>query len=66
LIERAAELQGVSVTAVVVASAHEAVTKTIHDFEALNLHDDARGLLDMVLHPAPPNEAARCPLCQYE
>jgi uncharacterized protein (DUF1778 family) len=60
LIARAAALRGSSVTEFIVASAQEAAAETIKDLEILNLRDKARdAFVDAVLHPPPPNEAAR-------
>jgi|SRR5690348_7124673 len=60
LIARAAALRGSSVTDFIVASAQQAATETIKDFEILALHDEARDVfVDAVLRPAAPNEAAR-------
>src|ERR1700730_7529668 len=56
LIERAAALRGTSVTEFVVASAQEAATSTIKDFEVLQLRDEApAGFIQNVFYsPAPP------------
>jgi uncharacterized protein (DUF1778 family) len=60
LIARAAALRGSSVTEFIVASAQQAATETIKDFEILTLHDEARDVfVNAVLHPPAPNEAAR-------
>jgi uncharacterized protein (DUF1778 family) len=60
LIARAAALCGASVTEFIVASAQQAATETIKDFEILALQDEAREVfVNAVLHPAAPNEAAR-------
>lgn len=42
LIARAAALRGFSVTEFVAASAQQAASEAIKDFELLTLHDDAR------------------------
>jgi uncharacterized protein (DUF1778 family) len=66
LIERAAALRGTSVTEFVVASAQEAATTTIKDFEALHLRDQAREVfLNAVLNPPAPNDAARAAAKRY-
>jgi uncharacterized protein (DUF1778 family) len=66
LIERAAELRGTSVTAFVVDSAQEAATRTITEFEMLNLQDEARELfVNAVLNPPAPNEAALAAARRY-
>ena len=60
LIERAATLRGTTVTEFVVASAQEAATNTIKDFEVLYLRDEARDVfVNAVLNPPAPNDAAR-------
>jgi uncharacterized protein (DUF1778 family) len=60
LIERAAALRGTSVTEFVVASAQEAATSTIKDFDVLQLRDEAREVfIKAVLNPPAPTDAAR-------
>jgi uncharacterized protein (DUF1778 family) len=60
LIERAAALRGTSVTEFVVASAQEAATSTIKDFDVLQLRDEAREVfIQTVLNPPAPTDAAR-------
>ena len=67
LIARAAALRGSSVTEFIVASAQQAATDTIKDFELLTLHDDARDVfVNAVLHPPVPNEAARKAAQRYK
>jgi len=66
LIERAAALRGTSVTEFVVASAQEAATNTIKDFDILQLRDQAREVfIDAVLNPPAPNDAARAAAERY-
>jgi uncharacterized protein (DUF1778 family) len=66
LIERAAALRGTSVTEFVVASAQEAATNTIKDFDILRLRDQAREVfINAVLNPPPPNDAARAAAERY-
>jgi len=66
LIERAAALRGTSVTEFVVASAQEAATSTIKDFDALHLRDQAREVfINAVLNPPAPNHAARAAAERY-
>lgn len=66
LIARAAALKGSSVTDFVVASAQEAATTAIKDFELLTLHDEARDVfVQAILHPPMPNEAARTAVKRY-
>ncbi len=60
LIARAAALRGTSVTEFVLASAQQAATEAIKDFEVLSLHGEARDVfVNAVLNPPAPNEAAR-------
>src|SRR5439155_8895701 len=57
LIVRAAALRGFSVTEFVVASAQQAASEAIKDFELLTLHDDARDVfVNAILNPPSPNE----------
>jgi uncharacterized protein (DUF1778 family) len=66
LIERAAELRGTTLTEFVVLSAYEAAAKTISEFEALSLRDDARKVfVEAILNPAGPNDAARAAAKRY-
>ncbi|HXN21348.1 MAG TPA: DUF1778 domain-containing protein [Candidatus Dormibacteraeota bacterium] len=66
LIERAAALRGTSVTEFVVASAQEAATTTIKDFDVLHLRDQDREVfLNAVLNPPAPNDAARAAAARY-
>ena len=67
LIERAAELRGTTVTEFVVASAQQAATDTIKNFEVLTLRDEARRVfVNAVLNPPRPNEAARAAARRYK
>jgi uncharacterized protein (DUF1778 family) len=60
LIEHAATLRGTTVTEFVVASAQEAATNTIKDFEILHLQNEAREVfVNAVLKPPAPTDAAR-------
>jgi uncharacterized protein (DUF1778 family) len=60
LIQRAAELRGISVTAFVVLSAQEAAIKTISDHRLLQLRAEANDVfMRAILNPPEPNEAAR-------
>jgi uncharacterized protein (DUF1778 family) len=66
LIERAAALRGTSVTEFVVASAQEAATNTLKDFDILRLRDQAREVfIKAVLNPPAPNDAARAAAERY-
>ncbi len=54
-------------TAFVVDSAQEAATRTITEFEMLNVQDEARELfVNVVLNPPEPNEAARVAAQRYK
>jgi uncharacterized protein (DUF1778 family) len=67
LIARAAALRGFSVTEFVVASAQQAASEAIKDFELLTLHDDASDIfVNAILNPALPNEAARAAAKHYK
>ncbi|PYP90484.1 MAG: DUF1778 domain-containing protein [Candidatus Angelobacter sp. Gp1-AA117] len=60
LIERAAELRGTTVTEFVVASAQQAASETIKEFEVLTLRNEDRKIfVDAILNPPAPNQAAR-------
>jgi uncharacterized protein (DUF1778 family) len=66
-IARAAALRGFSVTEFVVASAQQAASEAIKDFELLTLHDDARDIfVNAILNPALPNEVARAAAKRYK
>lgn len=67
VIERAAELRGISVTAFVVLSAQEAATKTINDYRLLQLPAEASDVfVRAILNPPEPNEAARAAARRYK
>lgn len=67
LIARAAALRGFSVTEFVVASAQQAASDAIKEFEFLTLHDHARNVfVNAVLHPPSPNKAARAAARRYK
>jgi len=67
LIARAAALRGSSVTEFVVASAQQAASETIKNFELLTLHDSARdAFVKAVLNPQAPNAAARSAARRYK
>jgi len=67
LIARAAALRGFSVTEFVVASAQQAASEAIKDFELLTLHNDARDVfVNAILNPPLPNEAARAAAKRYK
>jgi uncharacterized protein (DUF1778 family) len=67
LIARAAALRGSSVTEFVVASAQQAASEAIKDFELLRLHEDAREVfVNAILNPPSPNQAARAAAKRYQ
>ena len=67
MIERAAEIRGTSVTNFVLASAQQAATETIKDFEVLTLRDKARELfVAALLNPPAPNATARAAAKRYK
>jgi len=66
LIERAAALRGTSVTEFVVASAQQAATNAIREFDVLHLRDKAREVfIHAVLHPPAPSDTARAAAERY-
>jgi uncharacterized protein (DUF1778 family) len=67
LIERAAQLRGTTVTEFVVASAQQAATETIREFEVLTLRNQARTVfVNAVLKPPAPNAAAQAAARRYK
>ena len=67
LIERAAQIRGTSVTDFVLASAQEAATETITDFQTLSLRDEAREVfVNALLNPPAPNAPARAAARRYK
>ena len=66
ILERAASLRGTSLTDFVIASAQEAATKTIKDFEMLSLCDEAREVfVKALMNPPAPNRALRTAADRY-
>ncbi len=66
MLERAASLRGTSLSDFVIASAQEAATKTIKDFEMLSLCDEAREVfVKALLNPPAPNRAMRAAVDRY-
>ncbi len=60
IIERAAGLRGSSVTDFVVASAQEAATNAIREYEMMTLQGEARDeFVNALLNPPVPNAAAK-------
>jgi uncharacterized protein (DUF1778 family) len=67
ILERAASLRGTSLTDFVLASAQEAATRTIKDFEMLSLCDEARDVfVNALMNPPTPNEALRAAADRYK
>jgi uncharacterized protein (DUF1778 family) len=67
LIERAAHIRGTSVTDFVLASAQQAATQTIKDFQTLSLRDEAREVfVTALLNPPAPNATARAAAQRYK
>jgi len=60
LIERAAEIEGRSLTDFLVTSAHQAAKYVIHEHEILTLSSrDREVFVDAILNPPKPNEKLR-------
>jgi len=60
-------LRGFSLTEFVVASAQQAASEAIKDFELLTLHDEARDVfVNAFLNPPSPNESARAAAKRYK
>jgi len=60
-------LRGTTITEFVVASAQEAATNTIKDFEVLHLRDKAREVfVKAILNPPAPTDAARAAAERYK
>ncbi len=67
LIERAAQICGTSVTRFVLASAQQAATETIKDFQTLSLGEEAREVfVNALLNPPAPNAPARAAARRYK
>ena|SRR5256885_783792 len=67
IIERAAHIRGTSITDFVLASAQQAATATIRDFETLTLRDQAREVfVNALLSPPAPNAAAQAAARRYK
>ena len=67
MLERAASLRGTTLTDFVLASAQEAATKTIKDFEMLSLCDEAREVfIKALLSPPAPNKALHAAADRYK
>jgi uncharacterized protein (DUF1778 family) len=67
LIERAAQIRGTSVTDFVLASAQQAATETIKDFQTLSLRGKSREVfVNALLNPPAPNAPARAAARRYK
>jgi len=67
LIERAAELEGLSMTDFMVSKLGAAAIETIRDFETLRLQDESRAVfVAALLSPPEPNEAAKRAVALYK
>jgi uncharacterized protein (DUF1778 family) len=66
LLQRAAELQGRTLTDFVVSSAHEAAVRTIGEMQIIRLSaDDSRAFAEALLNPREPNERLRAAARRY-
>jgi uncharacterized protein (DUF1778 family) len=66
LLQRAADLQGRSLSDFVVASAHDAALKTIQDLQAIQLGEaDSRAFAEALLHPRQPNAVLHAAAKRY-
>jgi uncharacterized protein (DUF1778 family) len=66
LFQRAAELQGRTLTDFVVASAHEAAIRTIEDIQIIRLsEEDSRRFAEALLNPRKPDEGLRAAARRY-
>ncbi len=66
LFQRAAELQGRTLTDFVVSSAHEAAVRTIEEMHIIRLStQDSRAFAEAMLSPRKPNERLRAAARRY-
>ena len=66
LFQRAAELQGRTLTDFVVASLQEAAVRTIEEMQLIRLSaEDSRAFADALLNPRTPNERLRAAARRY-
>ncbi len=66
LFQRAAELQGRTLTDFVVASAHQAAVRTIEEMATIRLGaEESRAFADAVLNPREPTERLRAAARRY-
>lgn len=67
LIERAARLNGTSVTDFLVASAQKAAADTVRDFEILTLsREDQERFVKAILNPPQPNDALKAGAARHK
>lgn len=67
LFQRAAELQGRSLTDFIVSSAQDAATRTIQEMEQIKLNEaESRAFADALLNPEPGNRALREAAARYK
>jgi uncharacterized protein (DUF1778 family) len=67
LIERAAEIQGTSLTDFVVHKLQEAAMETIQQFDTLHLRDEDRKVFfHALLNPPEPNDYAKAAVARYK
>jgi len=66
LFERAAALQGRTLTEFLIASAEESANQTLRDYEALEIRGEAREkFLSALIHPPAPNAKLRALAKRY-
>jgi uncharacterized protein (DUF1778 family) len=66
LLQRAADLQGRSLTDFVVSSAHDAAVRTIEEMQMIRLSaEDSRALAEALLNPRKPTERLRAAARRY-
>jgi uncharacterized protein (DUF1778 family) len=66
LFQRAAELQGRTLTDFVVSSLHEAAVRTIEEMQVIRLSaEDSVAFADALLHPRTPSEKLRTAARRY-
>lgn len=66
LFQRAAELQGRTLTAFVIASAQEAATRVIDEAQVMRLTaDESRAFAEALLHPRVPTDELRAAVRRY-
>lgn len=67
ILQKAADLEGRSLTDFVVASAQAAAYRVIEHHQTLKLSvEDSTAFVDAILNPSPPNEALRSAALRYQ